>query len=163
MISVLPVPTTRKIRRREFLRLSSMAAAGLIAGCATNPVTGRSQLMLVSEDEEIQIDKQNSPYQFSADYGTVQDKKLNDYIDRTGKNIAVTAWGDDSQTPEIDGLRGGEPLRAHRRLRHVGHRGGVGTPGRDHRDSEPGGRGAELHRLGAPERDRCGGLDHGPA
>ena len=75
--------------RREFLWLSSMVAAGLVAGCATNPVTGRSQLMLVSEDEEIQIDKQNSPYQFSADYGTVQDKRLNDYIDRTGKNIAA--------------------------------------------------------------------------
>ena len=89
MISVLPVPTTRKIRRREFLRLSSMAAAGLIAGCATNPVTGRSQLMLVSEDKEIQIDKQYSPYQFSTDYGTVQDKRLNDYIDRTGKNITA--------------------------------------------------------------------------
>ncbi len=85
----LPVPTAGKMTRREFLWFSSMSAAGLIAGCATNPVTGRSQLMLVSEDEEIQIDKQNSPYQFSADYGTVQDKRLNDYIDRTGKNIAV--------------------------------------------------------------------------
>ena len=89
MSNILPVPTTRKIRRREFLRLSSMAAAGLIAGCATNPVTGKSQLMLVSEDKEIQIDKQYSPYQFSADYGTIQDKRLNDYIDRTGKNITV--------------------------------------------------------------------------
>jgi predicted Zn-dependent protease len=45
--------------------------------------------MLVSEDQEIQIDKQYAPYQFSADYGTVQDKKLNAYIDRTGKNIAA--------------------------------------------------------------------------
>jgi predicted Zn-dependent protease len=87
--NTLPVPATRKMTRREFLWLSSMAAAGLVAGCATNPVTGRSQLMLVSEDEEIQIDKQNSPYQFSADYGTVQDQRLNDYIDRTGKNIAA--------------------------------------------------------------------------
>jgi len=87
--NTLPVPATRKMTRREFLWLSSMAAAGLFAGCATNPVTGRSQLMLVSEDEEIQIDKQNSPYQFSADYGTVQDKGLKSYIDRTGKNIAA--------------------------------------------------------------------------
>ena len=85
----LPLPTAGKMSRREFLRLSSLAAAGLLAGCATNPVTGRSQLMLVSEDEEIQIDKQNAPYQFSADYGTVQDKRLNDYIDRTGKSIAA--------------------------------------------------------------------------
>ena len=85
----LPLLKAGKMSRREFLRLSSLAAAGLMAGCATNPVTGRSQLMLVSEDEEIQIDKQNAPYQFSADYGTVQDKRLNDYIDGIGKNIAA--------------------------------------------------------------------------
>lgn len=84
-----PDPSANTMSRRDFLWLSSMAAAGLMAGCATNPVTGKSQLMLVSEDEEIQIDKQNSPHQFSADFGTVQDRKLNDYIDRTGKNIAV--------------------------------------------------------------------------
>ena len=71
------------------MRLSSMAAAGFLAGCATNPVTGKSQLMLVSEDQEIQIDKQYSPYQFSADYGTTQDKKLNRYVDRTGKKMAA--------------------------------------------------------------------------
>ncbi len=83
-------PTTRThnlVTRRQFLWLSSMAAAGLAAGCATNPVTGKSQLMLVSEDQEIQIDQQNSPYQFSADYGTTQDKALGSYIDRTGKNL----------------------------------------------------------------------------
>ena len=75
--------------RREFLWLSSLAAAGLLAGCATNPVTGESQLMLVSEDQEIQIDRQYSPYQFSADYGKTQDQKLNNYIDRTGKELAA--------------------------------------------------------------------------
>jgi predicted Zn-dependent protease len=85
----LPLSTANKMTRREFLWLSSIAAAGLAAGCATNPVTGRSQLMLVSEDQEVQIDRQNSPYQFSADYGTAQDKRLNDYIDRTGKKIAA--------------------------------------------------------------------------
>jgi predicted Zn-dependent protease len=73
--------------RRRFLWLSSMAAAGFAAGCATNPVTGKSQLMLVSEDQEVQIDQQYSPYQFSADYGTAQDKALNNYIDRTGKKM----------------------------------------------------------------------------
>jgi predicted Zn-dependent protease len=66
-----------------------MTAAGLAAACATNPVTGRRQLMLVSEDQEIQIDKQYAPYQISADYGTVQDKSLNAYIGRTGKAVAT--------------------------------------------------------------------------
>jgi len=84
-----PIPTERVMNRREFLWLSSMTAAGFAAGCATNPVTGKSQLMLVSEDQEIQMDRQYSPFQFSADYGPVQDKMLNDYVDRTGKNMAA--------------------------------------------------------------------------
>ena len=73
--------------RRDFLWLTSLSAAGFVTGCATSPVTGRKQLMLVSEEQEIQIDKQNSPHQFSADYGIMQDKALNDYINQTGKKI----------------------------------------------------------------------------
>ena len=73
--------------RRHFLRLTAMSGAGLALGCATSPVTGRRQLMLVSEDDELRIDKQHSPHQFSADYGILQDSALNAYIDRTGKRI----------------------------------------------------------------------------
>jgi predicted Zn-dependent protease len=79
---------TREMSRRHFMWLMALSSGGVLVGCATNPVTGKSQLMLVSEDKEISIDKQYSPHQFSADYGTLQDKALNDYIDRTGKNIA---------------------------------------------------------------------------
>jgi len=78
------------ISRRAFLRLSAFAAAGLAAGCATNPVTGESQLMLVSEESEIQLDKRNSPYQFSADYGTLQDVDLNNYIQQVGMQMAAS-------------------------------------------------------------------------
>jgi predicted Zn-dependent protease len=85
----VPNSAENQMTRRDFLYLASMAAAGFMAGCATNPVTGKNQLMLVSEDQEIQIDKQYSPYQFSSDYGPVQDKALNDYINRTGKNMAA--------------------------------------------------------------------------
>lgn len=73
--------------RREFLRVSAMASAGFLAGCAVNPVTGKKQLMLVSEDWEIQVDKQNSPHQFSTDYGTLQDKALNKYIQQIGASM----------------------------------------------------------------------------
>jgi predicted Zn-dependent protease len=76
------------ISRRDFLVLSSMAAAGWIAGCAANPVTGKTQLMLVSEDEEIQVDKQNSPFQISSDYGPIQDKTLNGYVRGVGRQLA---------------------------------------------------------------------------
>jgi len=77
------------ITRREFLWMSSLSAAGFMAGCAANPVTGKSQFMMVSEDQEIKIDKQNSPHQFSSDYGPLQDISLNNYLNQTGKNIAV--------------------------------------------------------------------------
>ena len=78
------------ITRREFLWLASLSTVGLVAGCAANPVTGRQELMLVSEDQEIQIDRQNAPHQFSADYGIVQDRTLNNYISRTGMGMAAT-------------------------------------------------------------------------
>ncbi len=76
------------LTRRDFIQLSALVSAGILTGCAANPVTGKSQLMLVSEDEEIQLDKKNSPYQFSADYGTVRDPLLADYLEQTGKNVA---------------------------------------------------------------------------
>ena len=85
----LQITTGYSITRREFLRLSSMSAVGVLAGCAVNPVTGKSQLMLVSESQEIQIDKKHSPHQFSSDYGTLQDNSLNNYIDQTGKKMAA--------------------------------------------------------------------------
>jgi len=79
----------RQWTRREFIAAGALAAAGVVVGCAANPVTGQSQLMLMSREEEIALDRQHSPQQFSADYGTVQDRQLNAYIDDTGKRIAV--------------------------------------------------------------------------
>jgi predicted Zn-dependent protease len=74
--------------RREFLRVMGLGAAGLAAGCAVNPVTGESQLMLVSEQDEIRIDRTHRKHQFSADYGILQDSALNGYVDRTGLRLA---------------------------------------------------------------------------
>lgn len=59
-----------------------------MAGCATNPATKRREFMLLSESDEIRIDKQNSPHQFSADYGPAQDGALNDYIALVGNGVA---------------------------------------------------------------------------
>jgi beta-barrel assembly-enhancing protease len=76
------------LSRRRFLWLTAAAAAGAATGCASNPVTGQTQLMMVSEQEEIQIDRQYSPMQFSSDYGPVQDASLNAYVDGVGKSLA---------------------------------------------------------------------------
>jgi predicted Zn-dependent protease len=79
----------KDMTRRHFLWLMAMTSGGVVTGCATNPVTGKQQFMLISEDQEIAIDKENSPHQFSADYGPLQDKALNDYINSTGKNMGA--------------------------------------------------------------------------
>jgi len=77
------------LTRRQFMWLTGMAAAGAAAGCATNPVTGRTQFMTVSEEEEIQMDRQYSPMQFSDDYGPVQDTALNAYVNGIGRALAA--------------------------------------------------------------------------
>ncbi len=83
---------TRSLTRRDFLWLVSAGTAGLAAGaatgCAVNPVTGQSQLMFFSEENEIQLDQEHSPHQFSSDYGPVQDERLNAYLSQVGSRMA---------------------------------------------------------------------------
>jgi predicted Zn-dependent protease len=78
----------RKMTRRDFLWLTTVSTAGVLAGCATDPVTGKQTLVLMSEKQEIELDKQNSPHQFSADYGASQDQALNSYVSQVGQSMA---------------------------------------------------------------------------
>ena len=47
-----------EVSRRCLLRGLGAALGGLAAGCATNPVTGQSEVMLLSETEELDLGKQ---------------------------------------------------------------------------------------------------------
>jgi predicted Zn-dependent protease len=47
-----------ELSRRCLLRGLGAALGGLAAGCATNPVTGQSEVMLLSEQEELDLGKQ---------------------------------------------------------------------------------------------------------
>ena len=58
-----------------------------LASCATNPVTGQPQLMLLSEGEEIQLGRQTDG-QIVEDYGTYPDQKLITYMDNVGRKMA---------------------------------------------------------------------------
>jgi predicted Zn-dependent protease len=78
----------RRMTRRDFLWLATVSTAGVLAGCATDPVTGKQTLVLMSERQEIELDKEHSPHQFSADYGAAQDQALNDYVSQVGKSMA---------------------------------------------------------------------------
>ena len=80
------------VSRRDFLKYSALtygAFTGLtfLAGCAKNPVTGRQQLMMMSRSQEIGIDKKQSPFQFSSDYGVIQDESLNRYMGQVGTKM----------------------------------------------------------------------------
>ena len=79
------------LSRREFIYLGSASALALVAGCATNAVTGRKELMLVSEAQEISQDRQAAPHQFSADYGPVRDAALNAYVASVGQKVAAVS------------------------------------------------------------------------
>lgn len=77
----------RTLTRRDFMKLAALASAGAVAGCASNPVTGHSQLMFMSENDEIQIDRTSAPHQFSADYGSSQDRALVQYVAGVGMSL----------------------------------------------------------------------------
>jgi predicted Zn-dependent protease len=78
-----------KINRRDAIKLLFFSTISpYIYSCAKNPVTGRHELSFLSEQEEIKLDKENSKFQFSNDYGKIQDNKLNNYIDSVGQSLS---------------------------------------------------------------------------
>jgi len=63
-----------------------MAALLLVPSCAVNPVTGKKQLMLFSEKQEIQMGKEYDP-QVIAAFGLYEDEELSNFISRVGKEM----------------------------------------------------------------------------
>lgn len=60
------------------------------AGCATNPVTGEREIMLVTEADEIAIGRANDE-QIVAYYGLYEDPELTAWVDRIGKRMAAAS------------------------------------------------------------------------
>ncbi|MGQ9861153.1 MAG: M48 family metalloprotease [Thiobacillaceae bacterium] len=76
--------------RRDFLwLLPGLSASAWLAGCATDPVTGRKTLVMMGKAQEIALDRQHSPHQFSEDFGPSQDTRLNDYVAGVGRQLAA--------------------------------------------------------------------------
>lgn len=73
------------VRVRAFATVA--LACGLAAGCAVNPVTGRRQLALISEAQEIQIGRQGSQ-EVAQSLGLVEDAALQQYVQRIGAALA---------------------------------------------------------------------------
>jgi len=68
------------------------AAAVLLAACSTNPVTGKSELMLVGEGTEIQIGQKNFvPMRQSEGGDYAMDPGLTSYVQQVGQRLAAVS------------------------------------------------------------------------
>jgi predicted Zn-dependent protease len=75
--------------RARMLMLGAGLAAGWI-GCARNPVTGKSELSLVSESQEIQMGQQ-AAQQVAQTIGLYNDAKATAYVSDIGKRMAAAS------------------------------------------------------------------------
>ena len=79
---------TRPLAFRAPVRRGATLAAILLTGCATNPVTGRSELALVSESQEIAMGKQGAA-EVAQSIGLYPDAALQAYVSRLGLSLAA--------------------------------------------------------------------------
>ena len=82
--------------RRLGRRWGGVVVAGMLAGCATNPVTGRPQLALISESQEIQMGQQ-AAREVEQSIGLVDNPALQAYVQRIG--LALAARSERPQLP----------------------------------------------------------------
>ncbi len=68
----------------------------LFDNCARNPVTGKSQIVTMSEAQEIAMGREADP-QIIAQFGLYEDKALQDFITQKGKQLAAV-----SHRPNLD-------------------------------------------------------------
>ncbi|MGH7445616.1 MAG: M48 family metalloprotease, partial [Longimicrobiales bacterium] len=81
--------------RPSWLAGAVLGASFWAGGCATNPVTGETELALISESQEIAMGQQAAA-QVEASIGVVDDADLNAYVQRIGESLAR-----DSERPNL--------------------------------------------------------------
>ena len=74
---------------KRYILFSYLSAAlFFVNACAVNPVTGKKQVVLISEAQEIAMGKEADPH-IIAQYGLYEDKGLQDFITQKGKAMAA--------------------------------------------------------------------------
>jgi len=68
--------------------IPTLLAGGLAAGCARNPVTGKSELSLVSEDQEIEMGRQSAA-EVEQSIGFVDNAQLQSYVAGIGQRMSA--------------------------------------------------------------------------
>lgn len=75
-------------KKSFLLTLSQLVLAFWLIGCAVNPVTGRKQLVFMSEAQEINMGKESDP-QITAFFGVYDDPELQQFITEKGLEMAA--------------------------------------------------------------------------
>ncbi len=74
---------------KKYILISCLSAMVLVFNnCAKNPVTGKRQVVLMTEEQEIAIGREADP-QIVAQFGLYEDKSLQDFITQEGKKMAA--------------------------------------------------------------------------
>src|SRR3954470_8840091 len=81
--------------KSSILLAAVYAGTHVLAGCATNPVTGQRQISLVSQSQEIQMGQQGAA-EVEQSIGLVDNNALQQYVQRVGASLAAT-----SERPEL--------------------------------------------------------------
>lgn len=74
---------SRTVRRAA----APVLVLSLISGCATNPATGKRQLMIVSEAQEVEMGR-GADKEVEASFGLYPDEKVQAYVARLGASLA---------------------------------------------------------------------------
>lgn len=78
---------TTRLRRR--IAVATLLAAVSLAGCTVNPVTGKSQLDLMGESQEIAMGAQLYPRYTAQSLGAVPDPELQRLVENVGQKLAA--------------------------------------------------------------------------
>ena len=82
---------------KKYISISCLIAiCSLLTDCARNPVTGRKQVVLMSEEQEISMGKEADP-QIIAQFGLYEDTAIQNFINSKGKQMAAI-----SHRPKLD-------------------------------------------------------------
>jgi len=77
--------------RRSFLKASTLlSVSGTLPSCATNPVTGEKDLILLNEDEEAELGRA-SHKQIMKAYSRYNDPKILEYVTELGEKLATVS------------------------------------------------------------------------
>ena len=80
---------------RKSVLISVILTLSAISGCATNPVTGKEQLMFMSPKEDIAIGKKYAPEVEKQLGGKIESEVLTQYINSVGQKVARVSHNPD--------------------------------------------------------------------